>query len=48
MATPLARCGEQVWQGALLLADLALASGSAAGGWRALELGAGAGLLAAE
>jgi hypothetical protein len=53
-ATPLARCGAQVWRGACLLADAALDAAGAAekGGpprlaWRALELGAGAGLLAA-
>ncbi|GBF92158.1 hypothetical protein Rsub_04505 [Raphidocelis subcapitata] len=45
--SPISRCGEQVWRGACLLADAALAPGSGARGWRALELGCGAGLLAA-
>jgi predicted nicotinamide N-methyase len=46
-ATPVARCGAQVWRGACLLADAALDTAADAGSWRALELGAGAGLLAA-
>lgn len=43
-ATPLGRCGEQVWRGACALADVVLSGGA---GRRVLELGAGCGLVAA-
>jgi hypothetical protein len=44
LATPISRCGEQVWQGALLLADYCLSHPQQLRGRVVLEFGAGVGV----
>jgi hypothetical protein len=45
LATPISRCGEQVWQGACLLGDWVLANRQQLQGQVVIELGAGVGLV---
>jgi len=45
LATPISRCGEQVWQGACLLADWVIANRQQLQGQVLVELGAGVGLV---